>query len=501
MRLQALSVLWFHVFQACFAAFQTRLDLAINELRPLLSSNAIVTLPNDTRWSEFEIRASSPRVSPSYNIIVEVATEADVQAVVKTANRHAVPFLAISGAHGWTRTLNKLVGGIQINMRKLNITVLSSDGAAATVGGGTLQYEITRALFEKGKYAVTGLAECVSVAGPLLGGGHSLLQNQYGFALDNLISARVVLASGKVVEASRKRNADLFWALQGAGHNFGIVTSLVVKTYDIPSNWRVYTLIYTTERLEKLFSLINSCEEHGMRRSAKLALTGIFIKLPDVDPINPVILYNIIFEGPPTEAELYAAPFIALGPASTTIDNVNYIDLYKVTGNDLNSRACIRNRNMLGAGTSLPKWDLEGARKAFSIFGNVTADPRFNSSITLLENYGMQGVQAIDAATTALAPQEREYPVLANPVLWWDGDDVEDVNDAYAYASAIRNALSIGVDRSVDKKRHCYVNYANGEETRAEMYGYERWRLARLRELKMKWDPKNRFAFYNPVVG
>jgi hypothetical protein len=157
MRLQALSILWFHILQACFAAL-ARLDLAINELRPLLSSNAIVTLPNDTRWGELEIRASSPRVSPSYNVIVEVATEADVQAVVKTANRHAVPFLAISGAHGWTRTLNKLAGGIQINMRKLNITVLSSDGTAARVGGGTLQYEITRALFEKGKYA--GVSKC-----------------------------------------------------------------------------------------------------------------------------------------------------------------------------------------------------------------------------------------------------------------------------------------------------------------------------------------------------
>jgi hypothetical protein len=216
---------------------------------------------------------------------------------------------------------------------------------------------------------------------------------------------------------------------------------------------------------------------------------------------QPVVLYNIVFEGPQTEAEPYAAPFMALGPASTTIDNVNYIDLYKVTGNNLNSRACVKNRNMLGAGTSLPRWDLEGVRNAFSIFGNVTADPRFNSSITLLENYGMQGVQAIDAATTALAPQEREYPVLANPVLWWDGDDVEDANDAYAYASAIRNALSTGVDRSVDEKRHCYVNYANGDETRAEMYGYERWRLARLRKLKMKWDPENGFAFYNPIVG
>lgn len=135
---------------------------------------------------------------------------------------------------------------------------------------------------------VTGLAECVSVAGPLLGGGHSLLQNQYGYSLDGLVSARVVLASGKIVEASRAKNADLFWALQGAGHNFGIVTSLEVKTYDIPSNWTVYNLIFKTDKVEALFSLINDFEEPTAKRSAKLALTGVFVRIPAADPVDVI---------------------------------------------------------------------------------------------------------------------------------------------------------------------------------------------------------------------
>lgn len=191
---------------------------------------------------------------------------------------------------------------------------------------------------------------------------------------------------------------------------------------------------------------------------------------------------------------------MALNPASTTVNNVNYIDLYKVTGNDLASRACIRNRNILGAGTSLPKWDLKGVRKAFSIFGNVTSEPRFNSSITLLENYGMKGVRSVDSKKTALASQERDYPILASPVLWWDGDDESDASDAYKYVGAIRDALYTEVDNSGSDQRHCYVNYANGEESRPEMYGYERWRLAKLQTLKKAWDPQNLFGFYNPII-
>jgi FAD/FMN-containing dehydrogenase len=128
------------------------------------------------------------------------------------------------------------------------------------------------------------LCECTSLAGPLLGGGHSLLQGQHGYALDNLVSARVVLASGKLVEASRTKNTDLFWALKGAGHNYGILTSLEVKVYDAQSNWTVYSLVLASDKLEELFRLINKFEEPSSGRPANLALTGVFVKIPAIDP-------------------------------------------------------------------------------------------------------------------------------------------------------------------------------------------------------------------------
>jgi FAD/FMN-containing dehydrogenase len=133
---------------------------------------------------------------------------------------------------------------------------------------------------------VTGLCECTSLAGPLLGGGHSLLQGQHGFALDNLVSARVVIASGKLVEASKTQNPDLFWALKGAGHNYGILTSLEVNVYDVQSNWTVYSLVFASDKLEELFDLINKFEEPSSGRPANLALTGVFAKIPAIDPTH-----------------------------------------------------------------------------------------------------------------------------------------------------------------------------------------------------------------------
>jgi FAD/FMN-containing dehydrogenase len=124
------------------------------------------------------------------------------------------------------------------------------------------------------------------VIGPLLGGGHSLLQGQFGYALDNLVSARVVLADGSLVEASASKNTDLFWALRGAGHNFGIITSYVVNAYDIKTDWTVYSLIYQQDKLEALFTLINKHEDGSLTRPKELALTGVFARIPSIDGNN-----------------------------------------------------------------------------------------------------------------------------------------------------------------------------------------------------------------------
>lgn len=131
------------------------LTQAATQLQSELSSGAVVTFPDDAGWEELQIRGSSPRVSPAYSVVVEVASESDVVKTVSIANKYNVPFLAVSGTHGWTETLNKLPYGIQVRMRKLNTATVSTNGKTATIGGGMLQWEITRALFAKGKYAGT----------------------------------------------------------------------------------------------------------------------------------------------------------------------------------------------------------------------------------------------------------------------------------------------------------------------------------------------------------
>jgi FAD/FMN-containing dehydrogenase len=148
-----LSVWLLQIFRTSTVLAYNNLEQAVVALEPQLSSGAIVTFPWEPRWDTLQGRASYPRLSPNYSVVVEVATEQDVQTTVSLANRFNIPFLAVSGTHGWTTSLNRFPYGIQINMRKLNTTTISPDGKTAVAGGGTLQHEITHSLFAHGKYA------------------------------------------------------------------------------------------------------------------------------------------------------------------------------------------------------------------------------------------------------------------------------------------------------------------------------------------------------------
>lgn len=65
----------------------------------------------------------------------------------------------------------------------------------------------------------------------MLGSGVTANQGYMGLLIDLLEEVQLVTASGNLVTASSSHNSDLFWALRGAGANFGIVTS---ATFRVP---------------------------------------------------------------------------------------------------------------------------------------------------------------------------------------------------------------------------------------------------------------------------
>ncbi len=91
--------------------------------------------------------------------------------------------------------------------------------------GGVLWKELNRETQVHGLATTGGVVGSTGIAGLTLGGGIGWLMPKYGLALDNLRSADLITADGRVLRASADENADLFWAIRGGGGNFGIASS------------------------------------------------------------------------------------------------------------------------------------------------------------------------------------------------------------------------------------------------------------------------------------
>jgi hypothetical protein len=66
-----------------------------------------------------------------------------------------------------------------------------------------------------------------------LGGGMSAIPGIHGYAVDNIIVVRIVTSAQGLVVASESENADLFWAVKGAGQFFGVVTEMTLKIHPL----------------------------------------------------------------------------------------------------------------------------------------------------------------------------------------------------------------------------------------------------------------------------
>ena len=132
---------------------------------------------------------------------------------------------------------------------------------------------------------VTGTCECVSILGPGLGGGHGWLQGHHGLVADQFVSMNVVLANGTLTTINA--NSDLWWAMKGAGHNFGIVTSLTTKVFDIQySNWAIETITFSGDKVGAVYQAANDYLLKNGTQPVDLINWSYWLNNPGADPNN-----------------------------------------------------------------------------------------------------------------------------------------------------------------------------------------------------------------------
>lgn len=258
-------------------------------LGPLLSAGASIYFPGSDGFDNATDRWQTWK-APTLEVVVQVASEQDVEQTIKYANKHHKQFLAISGGHGTISDLGKVQNGIGVWLSKMKTVEIADDGRTATVGGGITSGEFLHTLWAHGKQAVTGSCECTGVVPPMLGGGHGWLQGRHGLMADNLVSASLTLANGTTIRVSENERADLFWGLRGAGHNFGIVTEFEYRIHDHTAeneNWAYETMFFGQDKLEEVFEVANAMIGGSVgTQPVELVHWAYFGRLPQVDPVE-----------------------------------------------------------------------------------------------------------------------------------------------------------------------------------------------------------------------
>jgi len=103
----------------------------------------------------------------------------------------------------------------------------------ARVGAGVLWLDVVEAAAAHGLAALHGSSPDVAVVGYSLGGGIGWYARQLGMAANSVLSVDLVLGDGSQIRADEHTNPDVFWAIRGGGGNFGIVTSMEFRLFDI----------------------------------------------------------------------------------------------------------------------------------------------------------------------------------------------------------------------------------------------------------------------------
>jgi FAD/FMN-containing dehydrogenase len=262
-----------------------------------------VSLPGEDGYAAATAIWAKP-VGPLPCAVVHCRTTEDVQAALRAARDRDLPLSVRGGGHHWAGLA--LCAGIVIDLSNMNRVAVAADHRSAIISGGARAADVAAVTDPLHVAAVTGTCSAVGMAGLTLGGGYGPLIGRFGLALDNLISAQIVLADGRVIVTDEANETELFWALRGGGGNFGVVTAMRYRLHNLPCV-RSGMLVYPFAEAR---TVLRRCADIAASSPEDLTIEFGCFSGPDG---KPVIMVHPTWCGPPADGEAQVAPFLKLG--------------------------------------------------------------------------------------------------------------------------------------------------------------------------------------------
>ncbi len=401
-------------------------------------------------------------------LIVRCSSPADVVAAVRHGRDEGLEIGVRCGGHS-VLGLPLTDGGLLIDLAPMGTAQVDPVRRRARVGGGALLGALDIASQRHGLATTAGNVSHTGVGGLTLGGGVGWLSRLCGLSCDNVTSFEVVTAEGDVVTASATERPDLYWGLRGGGGNFGVVTEFEFRLHDVGTTALEVEFVHEFEDAHEALRGWRDLLGEAPRRATPVARVG------DLDG-RPVLRIGYVWVGDPSEGRSLGSSYRSIGrPIAERVEELSYLDL-QTAGDDVEGHAIRR------------YWK--------------------GHYLTHLSD---------DAIEAILDRGNGAYPAARLTMNAGAISDLPDEDSAYSHRDAlIEFTTSVGwVDPSEDQARMsasreyaagiepfasgAYVNALSDEGDQGVRRAYSAAKLARLTELKRKYDPDNVFHL-NPNI-
>src|SRR6266536_1422769 len=248
-------------------------------------------------------------------LIVQPTGAADVVDAVNFAREHDLVLSIKGGGHNITgNAVND--GGIVLDLSQMRGVHVDPDTQTARVQGGATWGDLDRETQLFGLAVPGGVVSTTGVAGLTLHGGLGHLRRKHGLSIDNLLSVDIVTADGELRRASATENEDLFWAVRGAGSNFGVVTSFEFQAHPVGPMVMVGAVFYSLDDIQEL---LPAWRDYMASAPDELSSVALCWSVPPHEPFPPehhgkaVLVVVGAYAGPVEHGEPIVQPLRELG--------------------------------------------------------------------------------------------------------------------------------------------------------------------------------------------